>query len=132
MNEQDHLRILVRQTEVLSTTVGKRVYEGCTAWAKRTGTMVSDAPVQIFKDAETNRSADFAANAGRHLCSCMAVEIGGDSQITDQAKLEIAHQFETRNRLDNQALAGIVAVASIKCQVKAVDDLSGGALSRSR
>ncbi|MFN7650235.1 MAG: hypothetical protein ACK5UT_22300, partial [Acidobacteriota bacterium] len=126
------LNFLIRQAEVLSTTTGKRVYEGCSAWAKRGGLIANDAPIRYFKDSATNEAADRAANYGRHLCTCMAVEIAGDQELTDQAKLEIAQEFETRNRMKNQALAGVVAVAGGRCQLKGVDDLSGGALSRPR
>jgi hypothetical protein len=129
--EQGQLVALTHETVVLSSTLGKQVNAACTAWATRQG-MITSNPVRVFKDDETNKAAERAYNYGRPLCSCMTVEIAGDDQITDQAKLEIAKQFETRNRMDNQQLAAVVAVADARCQIKGIDELSGGQLSRSR
>ena len=91
--------------------------------------MITSAPVRFFKDDATNQAADLATNMGTHLCRCMTVEIAGDTEITDQAKLEIARQFETRDRMDNQALAVVVGASFIKCQAQITDELSGGRLS---
>lgn len=126
------LNFLVRQTEVLGTATGKRVYSGCTAWARRGGLIATDSPVRYFKDAETNRYAELAANLGRSFCACTTTLIAGDKRLTDEAKLEIAHQFETRNQMDNQALSGVVGAAFLQCQIKATDDIAGGAISRAQ
>jgi len=112
-----------QQVAVLSSAPGKRVYQGCVAWAKRKGMGVS-APIKIFKDDATNQAADMAANMGTYLCRCMATDIGIDQEITDEAKFEIARQFETRDRMDNQALAVIVGRAAVKCQAQAADDIA--------
>jgi hypothetical protein len=114
-----------QQVAVLSSGIGKRVNEGCTAWAKRRG-MITSAPVRVFKGDATNQAADLAANMGTHLCRCMTTQIVGDREITDEAKLEIARQFETRDRMDNQALAVVVAASSVKCQAQLMDEVSGG------
>ena len=126
--EQSRLSAMTRQTVVLNSSLGRRVYEGCSGWAKRKG-MITSAPVRFFKDDATNQAADLATNMGTHLCRCMTVEIAGDTEITDQAKLEIARQFETRDRMDNQALAVVVGGSFIKCQAQITDELSGGRLS---
>jgi hypothetical protein len=57
---------------------------------------------------------------GNSCAVCMATEISGDKEITDEAKLEIAHQFETTDRMNNQQLALVVGVASAKCQTQAM------------
>lgn len=115
---ESQIRALARQTAVLSSATGKRVFQGCMAWAEREG-MVS--PVRVFKDDATNS----AANQGESLCRCMAIQIGGDREITDEAKVEIARQFETRDRIDNQQLALIVGVAGARCQMDGISSLIG-------
>jgi hypothetical protein len=120
---EQNLKLDTRQATVLSTATGKRVYQGCVVWATRKG-MTASVPVRIFKDDATNQAADLAANMGTHLCRCMAAEIAGDTEITDEAKVEIGRQFETRDRMDNQALAVVVGVASTKCQVQAMERIA--------
>lgn len=104
---------LVKVTGELDS-VQDRVYKGCYAWAGRNG-MVADSSVRVFKDDATNKAAD-VMNVGEHLCGCMASKIANDSEITDQAKVEIAHDLETKNREDNQQLALVVARAGAVCQ----------------
>jgi hypothetical protein len=116
--EASRLAAVNRQHVALSTATGKRVYNGCYAWAKRTGMASS---VQVFKDDAKNA----IANQGEQLCRCIAAEIAGDREITDEAKLAIAHEFETTDRMRDQQLALIVGVASAKCQIAAMRNLSG-------
>jgi len=117
-------KTLTRQSAVLSTGTGRRVYEGCYAWAKRNGIAASN-PVRVFKDEETNKAADLVTNFGEHYCRCMTIEIAGDAEITNAAKLEVAHQFETKDRMDNQSLALVVAVAGGRCQTALTNQLTG-------
>jgi hypothetical protein len=55
------LKSATRQATVLSSSTGKRVYQGCVAWAQRKGFA---SPVRVFKDDATNN----AANQGEQLC----------------------------------------------------------------
>jgi uncharacterized protein len=129
--QQNRLKMLTSTASVLSTATAKRVYDGCYAWAKRKG-LIASTPVRVFKDDATNDAAALAFNTGEPYCRCIAAEIAKDKEITDAAKLEIADQFETRDRMDNQQLAVVVAVAGGRCQMYLVDQLSGGRLSGRR
>jgi hypothetical protein len=126
--EDSKMKALFKQTTALSSNAGKQVYQGCYIWAKRGGA-IAGTSVRVFKDDATNRAADLAANYGDHFCRCIAVEIAGDDQITDAAKIEIGHQFATKDHIDNQALAALVGVAAGRCQLQQIDELSGGQLS---
>ena len=120
----NEMTTLARQTSVLSTRTGRCVYEGCFAWAQRNG-IATFNPVRVFKDEETNKAADLAMNMGEHYCRCMTVEIAGDTDITDAAKLEIGHDLETKDRENNQQLALVVAVAGVRCQKDLTNQLIG-------
>jgi hypothetical protein len=123
-SSEHRVKVLTQQSVVLSSATGKRVYDGCYAWAKRGG-LIASSHVKVFKDEETNRAAEAAANPGEPLCRCMAVSIAGDNRITDEAKLELAHDLETKNKEDNQQLAVVFALAAEKCQVKMLHDITG-------
>jgi hypothetical protein len=122
--QQAKLNRLVREKTVLASSTGKQVHQGCLAWAKRRG-MGTSSGVKVFKDEASNKAADIGVNTGTVLCRCMAVQIAGDPEITDEAKVEIARQFESRDKMNNQALAAVVAVAGGRCQLEMVDQLSG-------
>ena len=122
--EANRANELARQKAVMSTATGKRVYDGCYAWAKRQG-LIAGTQVRVFKDEETNKAAEMATNPGQSLCRCMAVSIAGDNSITDAAKVEIARQFETRDRMDNAQLKMVVGVAAAKCQMNMMNELQG-------
>jgi hypothetical protein len=47
VSEQSRVKALTRQAAAMSTSVGRRVYDGCYAWAKRNGLASS---VRVFKD----------------------------------------------------------------------------------
>jgi hypothetical protein len=106
---------MANKLEVQRASPTQRVYDGCVEWAKRTG---SASALPVFRDQKTND----LANPGEALCRCMAEQIGGDREITDDAKIEIALQFETKNRMDNQQLALIVGSGFLKCQTKLVQE----------
>ena len=120
--EQGRVKAFTRQTTGLRTGAGKQLYEGCTSLAKRNGLASS---VRVFKDDATND----AARQGEKLCRCMAGEIAADTQITDEAKLEIARQFETTDHMKDQQLALVVGAVSTRCVVQMTDELTGGKLS---
>jgi hypothetical protein len=118
-----YLRAAGLEVATLDTSIGKSVYQGCSAWAKRKG-LATSTPVRVFKNDTTNLAADRAANPGLYLCRCMSTQIARDQEITDDAKLEIGRQFATRDRIDNQALALIVGAAGVKCQASMVEDIA--------
>ena len=122
--ESGRVHGLTTEKAVMGTATGRRVYDGCYAWAKRQG-LIAGTQVRVFKDEETNKAAEMATNPGQSLCRCMAVSIAGDNSITDAAKVEIARQFETRDRMDNAQLKMVVGVAAAKCQMNMMNELQG-------
>jgi hypothetical protein len=73
----------------------------------------------------TNKAADLATNVGEYFCRCMAVQIAGDNQITDAAKLAIARDLETKDKEDNQQLAVVAGAAFLKCQMNMMNAMRG-------
>jgi uncharacterized protein len=115
---------LARQKSVMSTATGRRVYDGCYAWAKRGG-LIAGTQVRVFKDEATSRAAELASNPGEPFCRCVVAEIVGDNAIANAAKLEIGHQLETEDKADNQPLAVAAGVAFEKCQIKVMNEIRG-------
>jgi hypothetical protein len=112
----------IGQAKVMASSTGRAVYDGCYTWAKRSK-LVSSTQVRIFKDDNTNKLADIAMNPGVPLCRCMAVEIVGNNEITDDAKRQIANDFETKAQEDNQALAVVMGSASMACQSQLMKEM---------
>jgi hypothetical protein len=118
------LKMHGREALAIASITGRRVYDGCYDWAKRHG-MIAGTQVKIFKDEDTDRAADLAANMGEHFCRCVSAEFTNDPDVTDAAKLELAHQFATRDQVDNQALALVFGQAAVKCQVQMTGEIIG-------
>lgn len=112
--EANRANMLARQKAVMSTATGKRVYDGCYAWAKRGG-LVSGTQLRVFKDEETNKAAEMATNPGEPFCRCVAVEAAGNNEITDAAKLEIGHIMETQNKAGPGPLGIVISAVIGKC-----------------
>jgi hypothetical protein len=122
-SSEHQVKLLTRQSVVLSSATGKRVYDGCYAWAKRGG-LIAGSQVRVFKDEETNKAAQAATNPGEPFCRCVAVTIAGDNRITDEAKLAIAHDMETKDKEDNEQLRVVVGAAFGNCQIKMLNDMT--------
>ena len=122
--EANRANELARQKAVMSTATGKRVYDGCYAWAKRQG-LIAGTQVRVFKDEETNKAAEMATNPGEPLCRCVTVQVAGNNEITDAAKLEIGHIMETQNKAGPGPLGIVVSAAMGQCYDQSFKNMVG-------
>jgi hypothetical protein len=122
--EADRANELARQKAVMGTATGRRVYDGCYAWAKRQG-LIAGTQVRVFKDEETNKAAEMATNPGEPLCRCITVQVAGNNEITDAAKLEIGHIMETQNKAGPGPLGVVVSAAMGQCYNQSFKNMIG-------